>query len=113
MLKNLTVLVIDEFSMVKADMLYQLDLHLKELKEEYEIPFKGVSVFLFGDLLQLRPTAAKFIFDEPSNVQFQLRHAIESHWENFQVVNLTHNHRQGNDKKLCQDYQKNTHRNLY
>ena len=101
MLKNLVVLVIDEFSMVKADMLYQLDLRLKELKEEYNIPFGGVALFLFGDLLQLRPTAAKFIFDEPSNVQFKLRHVIESLWEKFQVVNLTHNHRQGNDKSYA------------
>ena len=38
-LKNLKILVIDEFSMVKADMLYQLDLRLKEVKENYDVPF--------------------------------------------------------------------------
>ena len=58
---------IDEFSMEKSDMLYQLDLRQKELKEKYDVPFGGVAVFLFGDLLQLRPTAARCIFDEPSN----------------------------------------------
>ena len=59
--------MIDEFSMVKSDMLYQFDLRLKEIKENYDVPFGGVSIFLFGDLLQLRPTAARFIFEEPSN----------------------------------------------
>ena len=51
---NLRMLIIDEFSMVRANMLYQLDLRLKELKQVYNQPFGGVSVLLFGDLLQLR-----------------------------------------------------------
>jgi len=97
----LKILVIDEFSMVKSDMLYQLDLRLKELKEVYDLPFGGVFVFLFGDLLQLRPTAAKYIFDEPSNEQFQLADSIDSLWAKFEVVNLTYNHRQGNDKSYA------------
>ena len=46
MLKNLTILVIDEFSMVKSDMLYQLDLRLKELKEVDDVPFGGSCCFL-------------------------------------------------------------------
>ena len=100
-LKNLKIVIIDEFSMVKADMLYQLDLRLKELKETPDLPFEGVAVFLFGDLLQLRPTAARYIFDEPANPQFQISHAIESLWQRFEVVNLTHNHRQGKDKEFA------------
>ena len=92
------MLVIDEFSMVKSDMLYQLDLRLKELKENYEAPFGGVAIFFFGDLLQLRPTAAKCIFDEPRNQQFQITHAIEPLWDLFKVINLRYNHRQGGDK---------------
>ena len=45
-LKNLKIVIIDEFSMVKADMLYQLDLRLKELKETPDLPFGGVAVCL-------------------------------------------------------------------
>ena len=33
-LKNLKVLIIDEFSMIKADMFYQLDLRLRELQQK-------------------------------------------------------------------------------
>ena len=97
-LKNLKVLIIDEFSMVKSDMLYQLDLRLKEITERPNVPFGGISIFLFGDLLQLRPTAARFIFEEPCNEQFKLTHALGPLWDLFNVVNLTYNHRQGNDK---------------
>ena len=49
--KNLKILVIDEVSMVKSDMIYQLDLKLQELKERVGTPFGGVSIVLFGDML--------------------------------------------------------------
>ena len=71
---------------------------MKEIKENYDVPFGGVSICLFGDLLQIRPKAARFIFEEPSNEQFQISHAIESLWGQFKVVNLAYNHRQGTDK---------------
>ena len=32
-LENLQVVIIDEYSMIKSDMLYQLDLRLKEIKD--------------------------------------------------------------------------------
>ena len=62
-LKNLKVVIIDEISMVKADMLYQLDLRLQEIKEKIGVPFGGVSIFCFGDIMQLQPVCGKFVFD--------------------------------------------------
>ena len=50
-LENLAMVIIDEYSMIKADMLYQLDLRLRELKQNQVSPFGGVSVFFFGDIL--------------------------------------------------------------
>ena len=44
-LENLKVVIIDEFSMMKADMLYQLDLRLREVKEKPDLLFGGVSIF--------------------------------------------------------------------
>ena len=79
--------------MVKFDMLYPLDHRLKELKENNEVSFGGVAVFFFGDLVQLRPTAAKYIFDKPRNQQFQINHAIEPSWDLSKVINLRYNHR--------------------
>ena len=54
-LKNLKMIIIDEISMVKADMLYQLDLRLQEIKERIGVPFGGISIICFGDILQLQP----------------------------------------------------------
>ena len=42
-LQNLKLLIIDEISMVKADMLYQLDLRLQEIKEKMEYLLVGLS----------------------------------------------------------------------
>ena len=44
--RNLKMIIIDEVSMVKSDMLYQLDLKLQELKELEGVPFGGVSMCL-------------------------------------------------------------------
>merc|ERR1711954_459615 len=49
LLVNLTTLIIDEYSMFKADMLYQLDLRLRELKQRDHLPFGGCSIILVGD----------------------------------------------------------------
>ena len=45
--RNLKIIIIDEVSMVKSDMIYQLDLKLQELKEREGIPFGGVSILAF------------------------------------------------------------------
>ena len=67
LMKNLKLLIIDEISMVKADMLYQLDLRLQEVKEKIGTPFGGVSIIAFGDLMQLAPTIGRYVFQEPAN----------------------------------------------
>ena len=41
--------------MVKTDMLYMLDLRLQEITERVNIPFGGVAIFVFGDIMQLKP----------------------------------------------------------
>ena len=98
LLENLQVVIIDEYSMIKADMLYQLDLRLKEIKQRPDTPFGGVSVFLFGDILQLRPVQAKYIFEEPTSESFYLNYLIDPLWKKFDVIMLITNHRQGEDK---------------
>ena len=64
--------------MIKSDILYQLDLRLKELKQRQDLPFGGIGVFLFGDILQLRPVRARFIFEEPQNEAFALTNMVDS-----------------------------------
>ena len=97
--KNLKLLIVDEFSMLKSDQLYQVDLRLRELKQNNR-QFGGVAVLLFGDPAQLRPVKGRFVFDKPVCVDYHLAYGdgTESLWRSFEVVNLTENHRQGNDK---------------
>ena len=94
--KELQVVIIDEVSMVKADMLYMLDLRLREIKCQPEKLFGGVAIFTFGDILQLRPVNGRYIFELPSEV-YQDCFDVEPHWEQFKVITLEQNHRQGED----------------
>jgi len=55
--KKLQVLVIDEISMVRADMMDNIDLFLRRNREINE-PFGGVQLVVFGDLFQLPPVIA-------------------------------------------------------
>jgi ATP-dependent exoDNAse (exonuclease V) alpha subunit len=56
--KNLQVLVIDEISMVRADMLDGMDKFLRVNRENFQ-PFGGVQVVFFGDLFQLPPVVTR------------------------------------------------------
>lgn len=58
MYKNLEVLVIDEISMVRADLLDGMDRFLRVNRENYR-PFGGVQVVFFGDLFQLPPVVTR------------------------------------------------------
>ena len=96
-LQNLKLVIIDEVSMVKSDMLYMLDLRLQEITQK-EVPFGGIGVICFGDLMQLRPIKGKFIFEEPKNTaDFSEAHLLDPRWRMFQSVILERNHRQGAD----------------
>ena len=100
--KNLKIVIIDEVSMVKSDMLYQLDLKLQELKERVGVPFGGVAVIDLGDILQLRPVLGAFAFEKPKNPEFHATFQLHNRWEMFRVLNLEVNHRQGEDKPYAE-----------
>ncbi len=55
--KNIDVLVIDEISMVRADMIDYIDIFLRN-NREVSLPFGGVQLLLFGDLFQLPPVVS-------------------------------------------------------
>ena len=76
MLKNLKLVIIDEISMVKSDMLYQLDLRLQEITEKVGVPFGGLGIIVFGDMMQLKPCMGRYICDDPINPDFLITHRI-------------------------------------
>lgn len=55
--RQMEILVIDEISMVRADILDNIDYFLR-LNRDSPLPFGGVQVVFFGDLFQLPPVVA-------------------------------------------------------
>ena len=56
--KKLQTLIIDEISMVRADLLDRIDDFLRLNRDVPDLPFGGVQVVMFGDLFQLPPVVA-------------------------------------------------------
>jgi hypothetical protein len=54
-LQELELLIIDEVSMLRADLLDAIDTVLKSVRRKNNLPFGGVQVLFIGDLLQLPP----------------------------------------------------------
>jgi len=59
LLQELELLIIDEISMVRADMLDAVDTILRHFREQPLLPFGGLQVLYIGDLFQLPPVISK------------------------------------------------------
>jgi PIF1-like helicase/Helix-turn-helix domain/Helicase len=59
LLQELELLVIDEVSMVRADMLDAIDTILRHFRQQPLSPFGGVQLLYIGDLFQLPPVVSK------------------------------------------------------
>jgi hypothetical protein len=58
-LRSIDLLVIDEVSMLRADLLDAIDYRLKSVRNNYYQPFGGVQLLLIGDLHQLPPVVKR------------------------------------------------------
>ena len=65
--QNLEVLIIDEISMVRADLLDSIDWFLR-INRDSPLPFGGLQLIFFGDLFQLPPVVAS----DAEAMRFQL-----------------------------------------
>ena len=54
-MQKLELLIIDEISMVRCDLLDAIDTVLRHVRSQYSVPFGGVQVLLIGDMYQLPP----------------------------------------------------------
>lgn len=54
-LRNIELLIIDEVSMLRADLLDAIDFRMRYIKRNYQEPFGGVQLLMIGDLYQLPP----------------------------------------------------------
>ncbi|TVR42590.1 MAG: helicase [Bacteroidia bacterium] len=55
LLRELELLIIDEVSMLRADILDAIDSILRHVRRQRKVPFGGVQMLFIGDLLQLPP----------------------------------------------------------
>lgn len=55
LIRELELLIIDEISMVRADMLDAVDMVLRHFRKQPTVPFGGVQLLYIGDLFQLPP----------------------------------------------------------
>ena len=72
LLRELELLIIDEVSMVRADMLDAVDAILRHFRQQPLLPFGGVQILYIGDLFQLPPVVNN---DEWENI---LKHHYRS-----------------------------------
>ena len=57
LLRKMELLVIDEISMVRCDVMDAIDIILRHTRRNYHLPFGGVQLLCIGDLHQLPPVA--------------------------------------------------------
>jgi hypothetical protein len=63
LLRKMELLVIDEISMVRCDVLDAIDAILRSVRRNYHAPFGGVQILFIGDLFQLPPVAKRDEWD--------------------------------------------------
>ena len=96
--QKLEILVIDEISMVRADLFDILDYHLR-INRDIDEPFGGVRIILFGDLYQLPPVVAtqferQYLRDKYGTPYFFSSHIYQEISQNMETIELTKVYRQ-------------------
>src|SRR5688572_6304242 len=101
MFETLEILIVDEISMVRADLLDTIDLFLRAVRKD-NTPFGGIQVIMIGDLFQLPPVITKeenealsMAYQSPyffSSVVFT--DILENYPDSFAFVELTKIYRQ-------------------
>ena len=95
LIKSIDLLVIDEISMVRADLLDAIDRTLKRFRDRYK-PFGGVQLLLIGDIQQLAPVARdeewQLLREHYNSVYFFSSHALQQ--SDYIAVELKYVYRQ-------------------
>ena len=97
--RNLKEIIIDEISMVRADLLDCIDVFLRKYGPLPEWPFGGVRLIMFGDMHQLPPVVTsatrEFIYSQYSTPYFFSAHALQG--EKLRIIELDKIFRQTDD----------------
>lgn len=101
LIRSLELIVIDEISMVRADVLDQIDVLLRKLRyNEKHKPFGGVQLLMIGDLSQLPPVAKQeeweFLKQFYQTPYFFSSRVLQE--TRYQTITLQHIYRQSDSK---------------
>ncbi|XP_066268348.1 uncharacterized protein [Branchiostoma lanceolatum] len=99
-LSNLRLIIIDEISMVGADILVHVHRRLEDIMGGCsDTTFGNVSILAVGDLYQLQPVLQNHVFETPKGKYPQLYGSL---WqESFNMVELSESMRQHEDKPFA------------
>jgi len=96
---NVETIVIDEISMVRADMMDNIDLFLRN-NRGIDLPFGGVQMIFYGDLFQLPPIIAtpeeRLILTQEYDSPYFFSSRVVQQEIDVHTIELTHVYRQDN-----------------
>lgn len=103
-LVGVKLLVIDEISMVRAD-LFEMMTQICQKALENTLPFGGIAVVLVGDLFQLPPIVSddavyEYLKREYGGIYFFNSHIIQKELDNIKLFELAKSYRQQNDSEF-------------
>ena len=97
LIRSLDLIIIDEISMVRADLLDEIDFLLRRFRyNSHDKPFGGVQLLLIGDLSQLPPIYSEEEYNELSTYyhNFYFFNSLALQKSNYVTLTLTHIYRQ-------------------
>ena len=100
MFQNIDTIIIDEISMVRADIMDGIDHSLRINRNKLNVPFGGVQMVFIGDLFQLPPVVAKDLdryFEEKYGGRYFFNAQTFNNEFDCKCIELTVNFRQKND----------------
>ena len=100
-LKSVRLLIIDEISMVRAD-LFEMMNQICQRALGNNKPFGGISIVLVGDMFQLPPIVSddavlEYLKNEYGGIYFFNSHIVQKELANIKLFELTKSYRQAND----------------
>lgn len=103
-LSRINMLVIDEVSMVRAD-LFEMIHRVCQIAKGNKLPFGGIPVVVTGDLFQLPPIVSDeavlhYLNHEYGGIYFFNSHVVQQELRNIKLFELTKSYRQEQDKEF-------------
>lgn len=97
----LRMIIIDEISMVRADLFEMMNQICQRVKRN-SLPFGGIPIVVVGDMFQLPPIVSddevlKYLKNEYGGIYFFNSHVIQKEICNIKYFELTKSYRQAND----------------